>query len=216
MENEGDRMEIKIKAENYKVIPIDKVRPNPWNPKDKETEEYNKIKKSIKTRGLREAISVRNNNGYEILDGEQRWRACKDLGFKNILVYDWGKIDDQMAKEETIWKEVQVPFNEVKLAELVSKMMEEYKNVNLPYSPEELENYKNMTEFDWDKYNEDSELDSEIRTINVRVTLEQYEIIMKALDTCQKETNSNEGRALELICADYLAGVKNEVQRDNG
>jgi hypothetical protein len=211
MEEQGDRVDIKIKLENYKIVPIDEVRPNSWNPKDEDTEEYQIVKKSIETRGQREAISVRQNKDYEILDGEQRWRACKELGWEKVLIYDWGEISDKDAKEETIWKEIQVPFNEIKLAELVAQHTAENPDFNLPFSDEQIQAYKDMASFDWDQYNQDNNTDEmeEIRTINIKCTMSQYKLIMDTINKVKDETDSSsEGRALELIIADYLAGAK--------
>jgi len=85
-------------------VPIDQVRPNTWNPKDKNTEEYEKVKLSIQKR-IRQPIIVRetDTNSYEIIDGEQRWTACKELAFENVLVYNEGKVSDQEARELTIF-----------------------------------------------------------------------------------------------------------------
>jgi len=143
---------LKFEISKVKKVVIDKIRPNTWNPKDKGTEDFEKIKKGIKLKGLRIPIVVRENNGYEIIDGEQRYTACKELGFKEVLIYDEGKVSDQEAKELTIWYQQQVPFEEIKLAELVTDIVKN-EDFELPYSDDEIQTYKEM--FDFDNYESD-------------------------------------------------------------
>jgi ParB/RepB/Spo0J family partition protein len=70
----------------YQTIPIDKIRPAPWQPrelfdKDKITE----LADSIKESGLIEPIVVRPaGSTYQIVAGERRWRAWHELGRKEI------------------------------------------------------------------------------------------------------------------------------------
>jgi len=135
-------------------VPIDQVRPNTWNPKDKNTEEYEKVKLSIQKKGLRQPIIVRetDTNSYEIIDGEQRWTACKELAFENVLVYNEGKVSDQEARELTIFFQQQVPFNEVELLPLIKEIVSYTGEYELPYTDKEVEERLKMLEFDWNKY----------------------------------------------------------------
>jgi len=204
-------MEIKFDENQLKIINIDEVRPNTWNPKDKDTKEYQIIKQSLNKKGLRLPVVVRENNGYEIIDGEQRWTAWKELGHKTILIYNEGKISDQEAKELTIWYEQKVPFNEIDLAQLVTQMNLEYTNLELPYSELDLEEMKELANFDWDKYkdNFEEEQKEDFKTLTLNCTDEQYKIIMDAINKVKKQINDmdiSNNRALELICGDYLAG----------
>jgi hypothetical protein len=204
-------MEIKFDENQLKIINIDEVRPNTWNPKDKDTKEYQIIKQSLNKKGLRLPVVVRENNGYEIIDGEQRWTAWKELGHKTILIYNEGKISDQEAKELTIWYEQKVPFNEIDLAKLVTEMNLEYKDLELPYTKLELDEMKELTDFDWDKYedNYEEEQEKDFKTLSLNCTDEQYKIIMDAINKVKKQINDmdiSNNRALELICGDYLAG----------
>ena len=135
------------------VVPIGGVRPNTWNPKAKNTEEFRKVKKGIDIKGQRLPIIVRENKGYEIIDGEQRFTACKELGYNRVIIYSEGVLSDKEAKELTIWYQQQVPFEELKLAELVSDLAK-MGDIQLPYTEEEVEEYKKLFVFDFNKYNE--------------------------------------------------------------
>lgn len=205
-------MKINFNPEELRVVNIKDVRVNTWNPKDKDTEEYKIVKQSLEKKGLRLPVVVRENNGFEIIDGEQRYTAWKELGNEKILIYNEGKLSDQEARELTIWYEQKVPFNEIDLAKLVTEMNLEYEDLVLPYTDLELKEMKELADFDWDKYEDNYEDDSEedgFKTLSVHCTDEQYKIIMEAIDKVKEQTqdiDTSNNRALELICADYLAG----------
>ena len=148
-------MEIKFDVKKINIVPIKEVRPNTWNPKDEETEEFNKIVESIKLKGQRQPIIVRENEGYEIIDGEQRYRACLKLGFEKVLIYNEGKVSTKEAMELTIWYQQQVPFNEVELAGIIKQMVKDYDNLELPFNQEQINDYIKMHDFNWDEYNKE-------------------------------------------------------------
>jgi len=202
-------MGIDFEAKNIKVIPIEEAHPNAWNPKDKDTDEYRMVKEGIERKGLKAPIFVRevpNTFGYEIVDGEQRWTACKELGFKEIVVYNLGPISDQEAQELTLWFEQQVPFNEVKLSGLLKDMVTKFPDLIVPFTSQQLENYVKMADFNFEMFNggegtplEDGDM------VTIKVTKDQKHIIDQAVElVSQDQEDISEGRALELICADYI------------
>ena len=188
-------------VKKVKRVPIAEVRANLWNPKLDDTEEEKKILLSVKENGQRIPIVVRQNDGYEIIDGEQRFKACKALGFTEVLVYDEGEMNDDAAKALTIWYQQQVPFDKILEAELVNSI----NNALLPYTPEELDNMRQIVEFDWEKVVPDDEEDVQFRTLTLRMLKEAYEVVMSAINKVQLESNVTIERAIELICADFLA-----------
>lgn len=86
------------------LVKFARIKPNPWNPNRMPDEYYEKLKNGIK-RTLEEAgkvppIVVRPNKDrgcYEIVDGEHRWKAFKDLGIEKIPVFSM-KVSDQTAR----------------------------------------------------------------------------------------------------------------------
>jgi hypothetical protein len=193
-----------------KTVDIDQVRPNTWNPKDRETEEYKTIKRGIELKGLRQPIFVRQNDGYEIVDGEQRWSACTELGYKRILIYDLGEISKKEAQELTLWFEQKVPFNEIDLAHLLADMVKSGEKLEIPFDEVALENYLKMAEFDFDSYKTNSESEESMDQDDIavyKVTLDQKSIIDKAIAVVREDKpDMTDGRALELISADFLSG----------
>lgn len=69
-------------------VPIGKVRPNRYQPRKRiNAEQVNELAASIKAAGLIQPIAARSSeDGYEIIAGERRWRAYRQLGRKTIPV----------------------------------------------------------------------------------------------------------------------------------
>ncbi len=212
--------EITLDFKKLSVVSIDQLRPNTWNPKDKDTKEFNDVKASIEANGLRGFIVVRENPKdnvqYEIIDGEQKWTACKELGFEKVAIYNEGLVSDQAAQELTLWWQVQVPFNEMSLAKLVSKMIDQFGSINTPYDEKKIAEFQELAKFDFNNYSKHSTKPPEMptgdlmKTFMVQVNKDAYEVIIQAINKAKKqakESSSGEvtdGRALEFVCVEYL------------
>lgn len=89
-----------IKRQSY---PIDVIYPNDWNVNSMKTEDFKNLKESIRvTEGeylKKVPIQIRKikDDYYEIIDGEHRWKASKELGFTHIPVI----IEKNVNLEET-------------------------------------------------------------------------------------------------------------------
>ncbi len=72
--------------DGYVEIAIDRVQPNPYQPrKDFSEERIQELAESIRAEGLLQPIIVRpSKDGYEIVAGERRWRACRTLRIRRI------------------------------------------------------------------------------------------------------------------------------------
>jgi len=71
-------------------IYIDKIKPNPYQPRTEFSQEaLDQLKKSIVENGLIQPVTVRRaaNNFYELISGERRFRACKEIGLQKIPAY---------------------------------------------------------------------------------------------------------------------------------
>lgn len=95
-ENPGDEQ----KQDNKKItmIPLDLIRPNPYQPRRKfEQGSLDELCQSIKQYGVIQPINVRKISAthYEIVSGERRLRACVQAGLKEIpaIVVDVGEDD---------------------------------------------------------------------------------------------------------------------------
>lgn len=258
MASKGYKMaELKLTFDvnKLKIVPIDTVIPNDWNPKNRETsmESFNEVKKSLEIHGFRQPVIVREitKNQYEIIDGEQRYTAAKQLGFTEVVIYNEGKKTREEAIELTIAYQTQVPFVRSQLAELVSQAVG--RGARLPYSEAKTQDLLNLMQFDWDSYagtdleltNEHDESDIENFSVTatqldqikqlikdtkpklsndekaekrarvttqekIFITKAQYTIIDQAIQAILPDANNSKGRALELICSDFLAGYNHQ------
>lgn len=215
--------QVDFDPKKIKKVDINLVVPNTWNPKDKKTKEYDKVKESIFQKGLRGFIAVRNHpteeGKYEILDGEQRWTAASELGYEEIHVYNEGVVTDKEAKELTIWWQQQVPFERIAEAHLVSDLVKEFgiDVVELPYTVKEIDEFKTLAEFDFGQYVDSSptdDLEGDVKTFKVVMGKEAYEIVMKAINRIKAENDCGDARALELMSADYLSSVTGELDEE--
>ena len=199
---------------NVNIVPISDVHFNNYNPKEKRTTEYEKVKESISLNGFMSPVSVRQiegEDGFTIVDGEQRATAAQDLGYKEIPVYNLGFISEEDAKAKTIWAEVSVQFDQIQLAPLAMELNEV--GIELPYSEKQMQDFKELCSFDFDNAYEDSEQKEDddtpkMKTLNVKVTEDQLTIIKEAIKLVSENENISEGRALELLVADGLAGYQ--------
>lgn len=199
--------------DKLKKISIDNVRPNSWNPKDPDAPEYEKIKESIRINGLTQPVFVRRNKDdetdYEILDGENRWRGAKELGFTEIYIYDEGEVPDELAKSFTIFHQLQNPFDELQLAPIVLELNS--LDFELPYEDKEIEKFKDLTQFSFEDYSTDGpgakdDLEDQFKTLTIRMTAEQFEDVNNAIKTVSEGDNVSEGRSLQLLCVNGLNG----------
>ena len=186
-------------------VQIDKVEPNDYNPKEKDTPEYKNVVKSIQLNGLKQPIFVREvdgNDNFVIVDGEQRWTAAKELGYKEIYIYNLGKISEEEAKSLTIWLEVQVPFSEAELAPIVMELND--LDIELPYNDLEIDGFRNLASFDFDSaWGEQTPIDEEEKNeeiLTVKMTPEQFDIVHRSIEKTVSEYSVTEGEALKKIC----------------
>jgi len=106
---------------NYKESAIDVdislIQPNPWQPrKSFDIEEITNLSDSIKANGLIQPVIIRKKaDGYELVAGERRMRACKHAGLKKISAVVTNLSDEdmlEMALIENIQREGLNPIEE--------------------------------------------------------------------------------------------------------
>lgn len=73
-------------ARSAESVPVAEVRPNPYQPRRNfEATALEDLKSSIREHGVLQPIVVRRTvAGYEVVAGERRLRACRDLGLERI------------------------------------------------------------------------------------------------------------------------------------
>lgn len=83
-----------------KMIPVDKIRPNPFQPRETfDKEKIRELADSIKGSDLVQPIIVRKKGStYQIIAGERRWKAFQFAGLKKIPAIE-REVDDVEARE---------------------------------------------------------------------------------------------------------------------
>ena len=73
-------------TEKVNQLRIDSIKPNKSQPRKKfNTEKLQELKDSIRSKGIIQPIVVRSvEDGYELIAGERRFRAIKELGYEKI------------------------------------------------------------------------------------------------------------------------------------
>jgi ParB family transcriptional regulator, chromosome partitioning protein len=111
-------------------IPIGEIRPNHYQPrKEFKPEELRELRDSIKAAGLLQPITVRKiagQPGYELVTGERRLRAIRELGWARIpaLVRDY---DDRTVLTLALVENLQrSDLNPVEEAEGYSRLTSEF------------------------------------------------------------------------------------------
>lgn len=206
-------------GKKVKIVPIEQVRPNEWNPKvhNDAGPDFIKVVASVRENGLRQPIVVRSVEPdpqsdypeaiFEIIDGEQRWRAATSLGYPKVVVYDEGQVPDERAQALTIWYQQQVPFDEIMESRLASALAE-IEGLVLPYTEAELDHLQKLANFDFDDLggdDDEGEDGVEHRSLSFRFSLIQFEVVKSALEAAQEDGSPSDAKTLETWARDYLA-----------
>jgi ParB family transcriptional regulator, chromosome partitioning protein len=72
----------------YQKLPVDQLQPNPFQPREKiKKESLDELIQSIKMHGVLEPLVVaKTPAGYQIIAGERRWRASREIGLTEVPV----------------------------------------------------------------------------------------------------------------------------------
>ena len=123
--NIGNRRNLRMREREVARIPIDAIRPNPYQPRRVFAQDaLEELCASIKQYGLLQPISVRKLgiDSFELIAGERRLRACRMAGMKFIDAIIFSTYEQDSA---------------------VIAMMENLQRENLHYM-EEAEGYQNL------------------------------------------------------------------------
>ena len=102
--------------------PIGMIKPNPWNINLLTDEEFNRLKELMRASGPERTppVVVRERDGYyEIIDGEQRWRAARDLGWQEVPIMVIDASDLEAKKYTLSFNYLKGRINYVKMLELM-------------------------------------------------------------------------------------------------
>ena len=124
--------EVEKKSENYKMIPIELIKPGPWQPrKSFNTNELLSLSDSIKEQGIIQPIILKSNkkikNQYFIIAGERRWRACQLAKIHEIPAVIRDDINEEKVAELSLVENIQrSDLNPIEEAEGYQTLIKNY------------------------------------------------------------------------------------------
>jgi ParB family chromosome partitioning protein len=125
---EAYRQEIDDSVDIVKELNINDIKPNPYQPrKHFDENSLNELANSIKQHGLLQPIVViQKDDGYVLIAGERRLRACKIAGLESIksIVAD---IKSEKFRELALIENIQrEDLNPIELAKSYKELIDEY------------------------------------------------------------------------------------------
>ncbi len=113
-----------------RLVPLDKIRPNPYQPRKQfSVDELNELAQSIAKVGLIHPPAVQESpdgDGYVLIAGERRVRACELAGLAAIPVIVHGK-DALFSAQAALIENIQrVDLNPIEVARAMKELMEEH------------------------------------------------------------------------------------------
>lgn len=108
---------------------IAQIDPNPYQPRREfDQEELNELRASIKSQGLLQPVTVRSsgNGRYELVTGERRLRACRDLGHNQIQAILRDFSDRQLQELSLVENLIRADLNEIEVGEALENLQNRY------------------------------------------------------------------------------------------
>ena len=107
------------------IIPVEQLKPNPWNPNEMGETAWQALGQSIVKHGIHlQPLVVRpHGDGFQIIDGEHRYKWACEMGIPSVsaVVAD---VDDFQAKKLTqILNRVRGEDNPIQLKELLDSLL---------------------------------------------------------------------------------------------
>lgn len=213
-------------ALEHRFIEADRLYPNPWNVNEMDEFMFAKELESIRQFGFVDPLLVRphpyEHESYQIIDGEHRWRAGRELRMEyfpcNVI-----DVDDETAQELSIvLNETRGRPNEAKLSSLVRSLVEkrgEQAARVLPFTSERLTAMvaEKEDKIDFSALAERQKILQKKREGSgawvervYRLPRDSAEVVDQAIEKVLSEEGlppDQDWKALELIMADSLAGT---------
>jgi ParB/RepB/Spo0J family partition protein len=201
-----------------KLIKINMIEPNPWNPNKVPDEIMRALVANITEHGVLQSVTVREveepglggetmpgSGKYEIIDGEHRFAAAQEAGHTQV----WGTISE-MTKEQA--KAQTLAMNRLR-GEMdpagVAQVFKDLADFGTPidelarltgYSEQEITAGIALLDFEWPEAPEVEPGEEEWVTFTCRMPVEVWEIVKAELDRLKQATGGeHDFRALEVM-----------------
>ena len=128
VERKKDKDKGKSSSNNSSYLPIEQLVPNLNQPrKDFSTDELNSLASSIEDTGIIQPILVRKNNDvYEIVAGERRWRAAQIAKIHEVPVLIKELTDEEVVKISIVENIQRVDLNPIEEASSYNQLIQDF------------------------------------------------------------------------------------------
>lgn len=110
------------------VLAIDQLQPNPFQPREKiKKADLAELVASIKSYGVLEPLVVAHTPaGYQIIAGERRWRAAKEVGLLEVPVYIKETTPKGMLEMALVENVQRVDLNAIERGQAFAQLMRDF------------------------------------------------------------------------------------------
>jgi len=118
-----------VPGATFREVPVGSIRANPRQPRQVFDEDaHAELKTSIAEFGLLQPVVVREagDGAYELVMGERRWRATRDLGLETIPAIVRSTADDAMLRNALLENLHRVELNPLEEAAAYRQLLEEF------------------------------------------------------------------------------------------
>ncbi len=116
-----------LKQDRYAEVEIEKVRPNPQQPRTKfDDQSIDELAKSIVETGIIQPILVApEQDHYKIIVGERRWRAAQKAGLRSIPVIIRNIVKEKQLEIQLIENIHRQDLNPLEVAQAFNQLVQE-------------------------------------------------------------------------------------------
>lgn len=200
--------------------PTDALAPNDYNPNIMTDELFQFLVKQIQEKGFRQPIIIKPDD--EIIDGEHRWRAAKQLGLPEvpcIIIEEEREV--QMISTITM-NRTRGQMHPLKFAEVIHDLHKTYTLPELEsllgYEKVELQDSLNLMKIPADldarvRALAEEEARTLPRLISFMMLPDQVEILERALSMTDKKTRPDQ---LTVLAAFYIDNISQKLTDEGG
>lgn len=118
-------------------VPINKVKPNNWNPNHMNKEDMKKLQKSLDKYTFN--IPIICDENWVIIDGEHRYQAAKNMGLKQVpVIVLSGLTEEEKIDLSLTANKLKGTLNPLELEKLIPILLANKEQFILPFTDEEL------------------------------------------------------------------------------